>query len=304
MNPSTSLRVKRVLVTGASGFIGRQSLEPLLERGYDVHAVSQHSEVGVDGVTWHHADLLNSLERKKVMDEVQPTHVLHFAWIATPGIYWTSPLNADWKDATLDLLRLSQQAGVERFVGSGTCAEYDWDVGYCDEEKTPLKPTTPYGIAKAATGRAVVEANGEMSTAWGRIFFLYGPHENPKRLVSSVILSLLKGEPAKCTHGKQIRDFLHVRDVGSAFVALLESEVTGAVNIASGIPVTIREIVESIGRQIGRPELIELGTFASAGNDPAALPASADRLIKEVGWSPAFDLEGGIADTIEWWRSQ
>ncbi len=281
--------MKRVLVTGASGFIGRQALGPLVERGFEVHAVSKESTVEAEGVTWHHADLLDAEARKKLINDVKPTHVLHFAWIATPGVYWTSPLNAEWLEATKDLLRLSQEQGVMRFVASGTCMEAP-------------EYSTPYGEAKTAAKAAVVNAEG-ISTAWGRIFFLYGPYEHPKRLVPAVINALLKDEPALCTHGKQVRDFLHVQDVASAFVALLDSDVTGIVDIGSGVPVTIEDVVMEIGKQIGKPQLIQLGAIEAPANEPASLVAKIERIQNEVGWKPQFSLKAGIADAIEWWKS-
>ncbi len=297
--------MKRVLVTGASGFIGRQTLPLLRERGFDVHAVSLRDEVPAEGVTWHHVDLLDAEARQNLLKTVQPTHVLHFAWIATPGIYWTSPLNTQWQEATLDLLALSTEIGVRRFVGSGSCAEYDWQKGHCDEALTPLLPTTPYGIAKAFAGKAVMEASKDgLSTAWGRVFLLYGPHEYPERLVPSIILPLLKGKRAQCSHGKQIRDFLQVRDVADAFVSLLESDVAGAVNIASGAPVSIRTVVETIAKQLHTEDRIDFGALEAPANDPPILTAEVRRLREEVGWSPSMSVEEGIAETIAWWKSQ
>jgi nucleoside-diphosphate-sugar epimerase len=289
---------KKVLVTGASGFIGRQALPLLVDAGFEVCAVSQESQVSADGVEWFHGDLLDAPQRQSLFAAVQPTHVLHFAWIATPGVYWTSPLNEAWKEATLDLLRLSSTSGA-RFVGAGSCAEYDWSAGKCDET-TSLNPSTPYGMAKAETGKAVVEAGG----AWGRIFHIYGPHEHPSRLVPSVIRSLLKGEEAKCTHGAQERDFLHVADVASAFVELLESDVRGAVNIASGNPVTIRSVVETIAHQLKGEDKVRFGAVEPPANDPPVLTAVTDRLKREVGWQPSIPLEEGIAGSIEYWRMQ
>lgn len=97
-----------------------------------------------------------------------------------------------------------------------------------------------------------------MSAAWGRIFHLFGPHEPPGRLVPAVVMALLKGEPARCTHGRQIRDFLHVEDVAAAFVALLTSDVRGTVNIGSGEPISLRHLVTRLAATVGAPQMVEL----------------------------------------------
>jgi nucleoside-diphosphate-sugar epimerase len=187
---------------------------------------------------------------------------------------------------------------------AGTCAEYDWNYGYCSESVTPRNPDSPYGICKHAMQemlRAYSESTG-LSSAWGRIFFLYGPYEHPNRLVSSVIRSLLSGELARCSHGNQIRDFLYVQDVADAFVALLESNVAGTVNIASGKPIAIKEVVYQIAEQIGRLDLIQLGVIPVAAKEPPLLVADIGRLSNEVGWFPKLDLYKGLRLAINSWK--
>jgi nucleoside-diphosphate-sugar epimerase len=187
----------------------------------------------------------------------------------------------------------------------GTCAEYDWKYGYCSEFITPSNPDTPYGICKKAL-QEIVNSYSEttsLSSAWGRIFFTYGAYEYPNRLVPSVILSLLKGEPARCSHGNQIRDFLYVQDVADAFVALLESEVTGAVNIGSGQAIAIKDVVYKIADLIGRSDLVHLGAIPSAPKETPLLVADVTRLSNEVGWLPKFSLEIGLKQAIIWWNS-
>jgi nucleoside-diphosphate-sugar epimerase len=142
-----------------------------------------------------------------------------------------------------------------------------------------------------------------VSSAWGRIFFLYGAHEHPQRLVSSVVNHLLKGERAPCSHGMQLRDFLYVQDVADAFVALLGSEVRGAVNIASGQAVTLKEVVGKIADTLEGNTLVDFGAVPVSPTEPPLLVAEVKRLSGEVGWQPKFTLDEGLEQTIEWWRA-
>jgi nucleoside-diphosphate-sugar epimerase len=112
----------------------------------------------------------------------------------------------------------------------------------------------------------------------------------------------LKGDPALCSEGKQILDFTHVEDAATAFVALLESELQGPVNIGSGNPVSLRVVLEEIGRQLGRSDLIRFGARTTS-SEPDRYWANVQRLVKEAGWVPHYDLENGIKQTIAWWRN-
>lgn len=298
---------KKVLVTGASGFIGRHTIPFLIENGYEVHAVfctAQSSFKKEPGLFWHRCNLLNADEQKRLFAEVKPTHMLHFAWYAAPGKYWTSPENLRWVQASLDLLMNFVDKGGKRVVLAGTCAEYDWSYGYCSEGVTPIRPNSLYGICKNSLHEiSQFSKQTKISSAWGRIFFLYGPHEHPDRLVSSVIRSILKGEPVQCSHGNQIRDFLHVEDVASGFVTLLESEVQGAVNIASGSPVALKEVIYKIAERLSRHELVQLGALPAPANDPPLLVGDVRRLTEEVRWRPKYNLEQGLCQTIAWWKN-
>jgi nucleoside-diphosphate-sugar epimerase len=241
-----------------------------------------------------------------LFERVQPSHLLHFAWYAAPGKYWSSPENMRWVQASLGLLQSFHSHGGSRVVMAGTCAEYDWNYGYCSEALTPLAPVTLYGTSKHALQlllRAYADQSG-LSAAWGRIFFLYGPREHPSRLVASVIQSLLRRETADTSHGSQIRDFLHVQDVAGAFVSLLSGAVKGAVNIASGEPVRLKDIILRIADQLNGRELVRLGAFPASPTEPPLLVANTRRLNDEVGFKPVFDLDSGLAQTIEWWKHQ
>lgn len=293
----------RVLVTGATGFIGRQCIAPLQAKGYEVHAVSSkpHGKNGM--VHWHKADLLNARQCQDLVRQVQPMHLLHFAWYAVPGKYWTSVENLRWVQASLGLMQVFAAVGGKRAVMAGTCAEYDWGFGQCSEGSTPLVSATLYGTCKHAlqTMLAAWSRQAGLSSAWGRIFSLYGPHEHSARLVASVVAALLRGEEAPCSNGSLIRDYLHVADVASAFVALLDSGLEGPVNIGSGTGVALKDIVEKIGVKIGQSGLIRLGTRPPPAGEPPLLIADTARLSR-IGWRPSFDLDSGLDNTIAWWR--
>ena len=294
----------RVLVTGASGFVGRPAVQALLSAGAEVHAVARRA-VPTDCV-WHVGDLLDPKFAHRLAREVKPDAVLHLAWCVEHGRFWTDPANADWVAASLVLAREAAEAGCGRFVGTGTCFEYNWpNDGDCDERTTPLAGHTLYDISKSSC-RSVLEAHlGEQGVgfAWARLFFPYGAGEDPRRLVSSVARSLARGEPAECSRGLAVRDFIEVRDAGAALSAIALSSVTGGINVASGQGTRIAEVAMMLGELAGRPELICLGALPDRVDDPPRIVADVARLTDEVGFQPRVDLHSGLRDALAFWRS-
>lgn len=289
--------MKRVLLTGGSGFLGRHAVRPLIEAGYEVHAlVNRDTPRKTESIYLHRCDLMDFKRQKELMREIKATHLLHLAWYAEHGKYWTSPENYRWVKASTELVANFAGSGGRRAVFAGTCAEYDWSYGYCSEDSTPLRPSTVYGSCKNSMREILKNFSKAcgLKASWGRIFFLYGPGEDHRRLVSSVALALLRNEPAMCTDGNQVRDFLYVKDAAQAFVALLESSVEGPVNIASGVPVSVRDVVYKIAERLTRRELVSFGAIPQPDNDPPFVVADVRRLTDEVGWKPSVDLDAGI----------
>jgi nucleoside-diphosphate-sugar epimerase len=299
--------MSRVLVTGASGLVGRAAVPALADRGFEVHAVTTSRQpVGDDRLVWHRADLLDPRQTTEIVRAARPTHLLHLAWHTQPADIYVSPMNVRWVDAGIHLLQEFARHGGRRAAIAGSCAEYDWSVPLSSEETTPKEPATLYGASKYALwllASRMTELQ-DVDLAWGRLFSVFGPGEHAGRLVPFVARALLTDQPASCTLGTQIRDFLYSGDAAAAFVALLESDVNGPVTIASGTGIPVRDLISEVGVVTGRPDLIRFGEVAMRANEPAELVADTRRLNDEVGWSPAVGLHEGIAHTVRWWSDQ
>jgi nucleoside-diphosphate-sugar epimerase len=285
-----------VLLTGATGFIGSHCLSRLLRERCVVHAVSLRPRNRThDRVTWHAEDLRLPEAARQLINRVRPTHLLNTAWIAAPGRFWSDPENLDWLQSGLAVLRGFGEAGGVRFVGVGTCAEYDPKESLCAEDETPICPETLYGKAKAAMAAAVeaFSANYRFSAAWGRIFQPYGPGEAPQRLIPSVIETLLAGRPVDLSEGKQERDFIYAADVADLLVRLLVGGEEGAFNVGTGRGTQVRSVAERIADRLGGRELLRFGTIASDA-EPERLVADMSKVALRLGWSAPTSLEAGL----------
>ncbi len=295
-----------VLVTGASGFIGRPTVTRLLDAGHQVHAVARRQPAAGDPrVHWHELDLHEHDRLVALLAAVAPDRALHLAWDVSPGFAHSSE-NLPWAASSLRLVHALSEVGCRRLVTAGTCFEYDWTAGVCREDDTPTLPSSLYGTAKLAVNTTARAASAalEMEIAIGRVFFLFGPGEPPGKLVAHVVRSVLAGERAACTSGEQVRDYLYVDDVAAGLAALVDSEVTGPVNIARGEGVRIADLVTLIGQVAGRPELIGLGDRETPAGEPPVIVADTARLRDEVGVADPLPLAEAIERTVAWWRRQ
>lgn len=288
----------RVLLTGASGFIGAHVLETLTRGGIDTVCAGRHCPVGKP--EFIEADLLTVADFKPLMQQAGASHLLHLAWYAEHGKYWTSPLNLRWVEASVRLVEAFCNSGGQHVVAAGTCAEYDWSHGYCREESTPLAPATLYGAAKEATHRLVsaVCARHEVSCAWGRVFLPYGKGEASARLVPSLIEVFRGRREAFGVNAEAYRDFLHVTDVAAAFAALLQEEADGAYNISSGQPVQLATLVRELARLLHADPALVLSLAGERRGEPPLLVGE-NLKLQARGWQPALSLSQGLHKVVE-----
>jgi nucleoside-diphosphate-sugar epimerase len=291
----------RVLVTGASGFLGTHFLDRLVSEGAELHAVNRRGEGPNPGrVTWHAADLLDPAAATDLIEAVRPSHLLHNAWMAVPGQFWTDPSNLQWLEAGKALLRAFRDNGGERFVGVGTCAEYDWSAAAFVEDKTPIAPATLYGRTKADMWEATqICSENAFSTGWLRIFLPYGLGDSEKRLVRSVIGALQRGEEVALGSGEQVRDFIWAPDIADLAVTTLGSDVSGAFNAGTGRGTRVRDVAEYLANRIGRAELLRFGMRPDPVSEPASLVADMGKVERTFGWHAKTDVFSGLDVILE-----
>ncbi len=267
-----------VLLTGASGFVGKQVYKSLLNLGIKVRVVLRDGKTAEIESSEHLESVIftkdlfseNEIWWESACNGVDT--IIHVAWYAEPGKYLDSPKNIDCLMGTLALAKGAAQARIRRFIGIGTCFEYDLTFGYLSTD-TPLKPLTSYASAKAAAFMTLSKwlPIQEIEFAWCRLFYLYGEGEDSRRLVPYLRAMLESGRPAVLTSGNQIRDFLDVRMAGEMICQAALSEAQGPINICSGTPVTVRELAEKISDEYGRRDLLKFGERPDNLVDPSCV---------------------------------
>jgi len=293
-----------VLVTGVAGFIGPWVARALLASGHDVVGTYRGARTLPEDLVQHHrfrsvaVDLGEPREVDALASVLRPDIAVHMAWYVEPATYSRSPYNMDALGVTVRLARALFDAGCRRFVGAGSCVEYAAKSAPL-VETDPCAPCSVYGAAKLAAYGAIaaLAAEERVGFAWGRIFHLHGPGDAPVRLVPSIARKLRDGATVDLTDGTQVRDHLHVSDVGAAMAAIAESEVEGAVNVCSGEPVTLRRVAEVVADAVGRPDGVRFGALPHRPGEPMFLAGDATRL-RGLGWRPFWPLEAGLRDAV------
>lgn len=291
----------RVLITGATGLIGKEALEPLIDSGFEVYATTSGGLPENNLVNWVNANLLDKLDIKRVFEEVKPEFLLHFAWVAS-GDYLTSDVNYDWLDSSVEMLSEFKLNGGRRAVFAGTCFEYEFD---CKSQSLPLKedgklnPTYVYSKCKNEL-RQKAElycADNDVSFGWGRIFYVYGIGENSKRLTPYVIKSLKDDIEVVINSSQLVKDYMYTKEIARAFVEFLASDVSGVVNICTGTGISLGEYCTNIAQKLKKEYLLQLSVKPS--QEPSFIIGCNKRLNKEIGFKVKYTLGDGIDEILQ-----
>ena len=288
---------KKVLLTGATGLIGKEIIQPLKELGYEISALTIDEKNPNNGINWIKCNLFDEEAIKQSMEQVKPTHLLNFAW-ATTGDYLTSGINLEFVKAGLNLLKYFKSNGGKRAVYVGTCFEYKFK----DEplkEYDPINPQTLYAKSKNALHEIAEEfcKVNDISFGYGRIFYVFGHGENEKRLTAHLIKTLSENKEVIINCGSLIKDYMYTKDIAGAFAAFLDSNVEGSVNICTGKGISLRDYSTYIADKLGKTEYLTIKE--EQNNQPKIIVGDNSRLLNEVGYKIQFSFEDAIEEILK-----
>ena len=303
--------MKRILVTGAAGFVGAAVVHQLLAKGKDVAIIVRPTsdlrrlEKKLDDVTVIHGDLFAIDDSRREIERFAPEGVAHLGWGGVSGGGRNQALQLDNLISSIQLYRLTEEIGCAYFLGLGSQAEYGIASGKIDEQLSP-KPTNVYGAAKLATALVLdqMSAASGRPFAWLRLFSSYGPDDTPSYLMPYLIRSLLAGEKPALTKAEQIWDYIHVDDVASAVVASMDAEVKGIYNLGSGVGRPLQEIISMVRDLIDPALPLGFDEVPYSPNQVMHLEANIDALSNAANWAPEIGLEDGLARVVDWYREE
>ena len=299
----SSIKGRRVLVTGASGFIGSHLCLRLLQEGAEVHSAyrSQRPDE-VDDQCWWQADLADIAQVRKIVAKTRPEVIFHLASHVkgAPDLEHVLPTFQSNLQSTVNVLVAAADSG-SRVVLTGSLAEPEAEVG-------ELFPSAPYAAAKwASSGYArMFHALYKLPVVIARVFMVYGPgQKDVTKLVPYVTLSLLQGKRPKVSSGQRLVDWIYVSDVVDGFLLLAQSsELDGAtIDLGSGELISIREIVQQLAGVVDPMAQVEFGALPDRPLEPTRSAKTAETFAR-IGWKPRVSLREGLERTVDWYRSE
>ena len=282
----------RILVTGANGFIGQAVCATATQRG---HKVLRFVRRPLAQPSW--PCVVGALNNPpwRMIEEFEPEAVLHLAWIATPGEYLDSPENESYLQESQEFLAKCALIGVSHISAAGTCVEYSSSPSRLHELQSSLGPTTRYAVAKLALYKWLerrITASGQR-WSWFRIFYPYGPGEDPRRLSSFLIRQLAAGKHVSLRTPTSIKDYIFIDDLALALCLALERQQSGPINVASGSGISIRDLAEKIASIVGADNTL-ITNNESLASDPWPVQVADISRLKSLGWNPSTSLNQGL----------
>jgi len=290
----------KVLVTGASGFIGKAVLKELNNQRISFVAIGRSCPEGVAEKNFISVDLSKQTiaSLTQVLEKAECTHLLHLAWFVEPNQFWESQENIDWVAYSLTLFRAFQASGGNVIVGTGSCAEYGNSKEILSETFDGGTPSSLYGTAKLSL-RNIAASWAEkhnINFRWARIFFAYGPGMPNSKLIPSLIRCLVCSAPVFSVNALDKRDFIYIDDIARAILCLLKTTRNGTFNVCNESAHSVFDILDSLQALTG----FDATAIKNIANKHTLnLPiVGRNESLKEIGWQSNYDLTSGLQQMV------
>ena len=279
--------MKKVIVTGVTGSIGQYIVEPLKELGFEIYGIGRKDFV-TDKFHYIKADINNSIEIKNIFDKVQPEYLIHLAWDLSKG-YFHSNTNFDMITASISILKYFKNNGGKKAIYVGTYAEYSFD-NIPAKEYDRLEPANIYSKCKNYL-REIAELyckTNNIDFCWARVFNTYGENDNNTRLFPYIISSLKNNQKVSINHSQLYKDYIYSGDAAKILSLIINSNITGIINICSGKGIKLKDLAIMIAKKLGKTNLLELNEFDT--NEPLKSIGDNSRIVNELKFINYTDI--------------
>ncbi len=296
--------MQRMLLTGVSGFLGRNFMECLDQGKYEVFAVGRTCPQFMDEEHFFVHDLKESSGIAEYIENVRPQILVLFAWDVSTQSYWESMENCSWAAACIQTAKVFLEGGGQQILFAGTSASYDYGKGWLKEQPEYEHPSSMYGINKLYTSRVLGKLAAEYDASYceARLFAIYGKYEKMERLIPLTAWRLSHNEKVVNWCGQLVRDYIYIEDAVNFIRILIDKRAEGIYNICSGKPVSIGQIVMQVAEELNKTDLVEFRNCGKSEEFP--LIVGDNSKLEKMDLTCEYSLQSGVRMALEWMRKE
>ena len=288
--------MKKLLLTGGTGLIGKAVCEELKNtEDLEIYGLTYDNSKPYKEINWINADLYDKNKIDDIFKNLKPEYLLHLAWPSVVDL--ETELHDEFYKISMNMLETFYKNGGCRAVYIGSVFEYLFKDNKL-KETDELNPTTEYARAKVNLYKdaSLFTKENNLSFSWGRIFYVYGLNEHPKRLTSTILNGLKNNTAITIKTSQLFKDYIYTKDIAGALIKLVNSDVCGPINICSGQAIKIADFAKSFAKKLGKESLLDLQQIST--DQPPIIVGDNTRLTKEVGYTLRYSLDDAISEIL------